>query len=71
MTRGIKRKLDKVQDAILEAGRREHETLGLYGRAMQYEGYVGGYLQALADVRAALEGSTTNGRFANLWRDEK
>lgn len=69
VAKGIKRRLAGVRSGIEAELRIGHEGLGMYGRAMQREGYVGGYLQALTDVELALNGihPDQNGRFCHLW----
>lgn len=70
MNRGIKRKLERVTKEINRQLVAEYEGLNHFGRGMQREGFVGGYLQALSDVHAAMNGwADQNSRFGELWAD--
>lgn len=65
----LAKKIRKVQDGINAQLSREYDELNRTGRAMQREGYEGGYLQALADVMANIDGYVdVNSRHADLWR---
>jgi len=69
VSKGIKKSLKHVTASINSELRMEHAQLSGVGRALQGEGYVGGYLQALRDVGLALNGITpNNSRFERYWR---
>lgn len=54
MAKGIARKLNRAVNRAY-AAMNQHDG-GKYGRGLSSEGYIGGYVQALADVQAALSG---------------
>lgn len=65
----LAKKIREVQYGVNAQLAREYDGLNRTGRAMQREGYEGGYLQALADVMASIEGYVdVNSRHADLWR---
>lgn len=72
MAKRIVTRIDAVTKAINNQLSVEYQSLGRAGRAMQREGFVGGYLQALNDVKAAMQGyADQNSRFTSLWEQDK
>lgn len=71
MTKGIKRKLNKVTQKVRKRINDSTDRDSLYSRGLSVEGYNGGYIQALSDVRLVLDGIHPNSsRFADFWKDE-
>ena len=69
MNARLAKKIRSVQDGINAQLYREYDVLDRTGRAMQREGYEGGYLQALSDVMASIDGYVNvNSRHADIWR---
>jgi hypothetical protein len=66
MPKGIKRQIDKV---ITNVTKEIHASTqgGFYAAGLSSEGYLGGYRQALWDVKLALNGNKPNTRG---WWDE-
>ena len=52
----IEKRMDSVYDKIVEQQKAEHAGLGKFGRGLQSEGFVGGYLAALRDVDLLIRG---------------
>ena len=71
MAKRIATKIDNVRAGINKQLDAERSGLTHFGRGLQREGYVGGYLQALSDVALASRGIVDiNSRFAELWREQ-
>lgn len=69
MTKGIKKAIYRVREAAQQEIRCNAQTGGRYAGAMSGEGYAGGYLQALSDVLAALDGyPPSNSRYGYHWQ---
>lgn len=68
MAEQLKTKIRRVRKKINEQLAAERVGMGHYGIGLQREGWVGGYLQALDDVSAAMNGfENNNSRFAGFW----
>lgn len=66
--RKLKSSMESVRAEIEADLAREHSDLSHFGRGLQREGFVGGYLEALRDVFAMIDGySNVNSRFASYW----
>lgn len=68
MTERLRTRLRKVRDGVNAKLHAEREGMGMYGKGLQREGYEGGYLQALSDMMAFIDGWTDcNSRHQSLW----
>ena len=65
MTRGIKRALRQARANARKDVLPRSTSDSKYARGLAYEGYHGGYIDALNDVELALNGVAPNSRF---WR---
>lgn len=60
--------ISEVSKNIREEHAKSINRDNLYSRGMAWEGYAGGYLQALADVGLLMEGVIPNSRYEDTWR---
>jgi hypothetical protein len=65
MAKGIYRKLDVVLENISREMQQD-DSPSIYSRGLRGEGYLGGYRQAIWDVKVALGGGVPSTR--GLWK---
>jgi hypothetical protein len=68
MAKGVTRKVQRARRRIQAQIASSINGDDKYSRGLAYEGYNGGYMQALDDVLLALNGANPN---RNGWWDEK